>query len=95
MEHPVIIRQVKQSTSIKKNNKGIKNRLVLYNQNSMAQKKPRDPITAYRKRNLKEQTRQSRKAPASANNQNLAKVIVIVFIVVILILVYMLGFFSG
>jgi uncharacterized membrane protein len=62
----------------------------------MAQKKPRDPIAEYRKRNLKEKIRQSRKAPASANNnQNLAKVIVIVFIVVIVILVYMLGFFSG
>jgi hypothetical protein len=88
--------RIKLSTSIKKNNQEIKNPLVLCNQNSMARKKPRDPITEYRKRNLKAQIRQSRKVPASANNnQNLAKAIVIVFIVVILILVYMLGFFSG
>jgi len=63
----------------------------------MARKKPRDPLTEYRSRKLKEQRLHRRASPASVpakNNQTLAKVIIIAFVIIILMLVYVLGLFS-
>jgi len=63
----------------------------------MAHRKPRDPLTAYRNRNLKQQRLQGRGSAAPSNNssQTPAKIIVIVFFIIIFIVIYMLGLFSG
>ena len=59
----------------------------------MAQKKLRNPATAYRLRNLKAQNKQGVKNSLPGKNENLAaKVIVIFFIVVILIIFYVMTF---
>jgi hypothetical protein len=62
----------------------------------MASKKPRNPITSYRNRNMREQGSQGRRNSATSNsNQTVAKVFVIVFIIIMLIVFYVLGFFSA
>jgi hypothetical protein len=59
----------------------------------MAQKKQRNPATAYRIRNLKEQNKQGVKNSLPGKNENLAaKVIVIIFIIVVLIIFFILTF---
>jgi hypothetical protein len=63
---------------------------------NMSQRKPRDPLTEYRNRAMREKgTRGQQRSPSPPkSSERFAKAIVIVFVIIILIVIYVIGFMT-